>query len=118
MIVSYLSPWIIPASILGNASVAAVNFHPGPPKYPGIGCTNFAIYREEEIFGITCHHMHATVDTGPIIAVRRFPLLPTDSIYSLTQRCYAEILTLSYDVFSRLALGQSLPGVRREMDSF
>ena len=109
MIVSYLSPWIIPASILGNASVAAVNFHPGPPEYPGIGCTNFAIYREEKVFGVTCHHMDATVDTGPIVAVRRFPLLSTDSVYSLTQRCYAEILALSYDVFGRLALGQQLP---------
>lgn len=109
MIVSYLSPWIIPSPVLKQASVAAINFHPGPPDYPGIGCTNFAIYREEKVFGVTCHHMDPTVDTGSIIAVRRFPLLPSDSVYSLTQRCYAEILALSYDIFGRLALGQSLP---------
>src|SRR4051812_10445430 len=44
---SYLSPWIIPAETLKRASKAAINFHPGPPEYPGIGCTNFAIYNNE-----------------------------------------------------------------------
>jgi methionyl-tRNA formyltransferase len=53
--------------------------------------------------------MDPTVDTGSIVSVRRFPLLATDSVFSLTQRCYVEILSLSYDIFGRLALGQPLP---------
>ena len=109
LIISHLSPWIIPVSLLRRATFAAINFHPGPPEYPGIGCTNWAIYHEEKIFGVTCHHMAPTVDTGPIIAVRRFPLLSTDSVYSLTQRCYAEILALVHEILSRLAAGMPLP---------
>src|SRR4051812_40062356 len=48
LIISYLSQWIIPGKVLEKASMAALNFHPGPPEYPGIGCTNFAIYDEAD----------------------------------------------------------------------
>ena len=51
-IISYLAQWIIPNSILENATFGGINLHPGTPDYPGIGCTNFAIYNKEKIFGI------------------------------------------------------------------
>ena len=35
-IISYLSRWIIPNSILSRARKAAINFHPGSPEYPGV----------------------------------------------------------------------------------
>ena len=90
-ILSYLSPWIIPGSLLKNARKGAINWHPGPPKYPGIGCTNFAVYNQEKEFGITCHHMLEKVDTGEIICVDRFPVSKTDSVFSITQKCYSII---------------------------
>jgi methionyl-tRNA formyltransferase len=108
-IISYLSPWIVPEFLLKRAKIASINFHPGPPEYPGIGCTNFAIYNQEPVFGVTCHHMAAKVDTGNIIAVRRFPLLESDSVFSLTQRCYAYILSLFYDIISDIIRGRPLP---------
>jgi methionyl-tRNA formyltransferase len=108
-IISYLSPWIVPEFLLKSAKIASINFHPGPPEYPGIGCTNFAIYNQEPEFGVTCHHMAAKVDTGKIIAVRRFPLFESDSVFSLTQRCYAYILSLFYDIISEIILGKPLP---------
>jgi methionyl-tRNA formyltransferase len=108
-IVSYLCPWVIPASLLDRAREAAINFHPGPPEYPGVGCTNFAIYKEEPTFGVTCHHMAPAVDSGPIISVRRFPLHPTDTVLSLTHRCYAYLLAVFYDVMSEVVLHRSLP---------
>ncbi len=108
-IISYLSPWIIPQVLLANVKKASINFHPGPPEYPGIGCTNFAIYNNEKEFGITCHHMNPKVDTGRIIAVKRFPLFEGDSVFSLTQRCYAHILALFYDIVSLIISGKRLP---------
>jgi methionyl-tRNA formyltransferase len=95
--------------LLNRAQVASINFHPGPPEYPGIVCTNFAIYNSESTYGVTCHHMASTVDTGKIIAVKRFPLYPTDTVLSLTQRCYVYILTLFYEIASELYFGNSLP---------
>lgn len=110
LIISYLSQWIIPKSLLEKAEMAALNFHPGPPEYPGIGCTNFAIYNEAEEFGVTCHHMNAKVDTGQIVAVDRFPLFENDTVYSLTQRCYSHILNMFYNLFYLLMSDEKLPG--------
>ena len=108
-LVSYLSPWIIPHVLLERTGVAAINFHPGPPEYPGIGCTNFALYNQEAVYGVTCHHMAAKVDTGPVITVRRFPVFPTDTVWSVTQRCYAHILVLFYEIASKILAGEPLP---------
>jgi len=74
-IFSYLSPWIIPQGLLERAKKGAINWHPGPPEYPGIGCTNFAVYNDEKVYGITCHYMVDKVDTGKIIEVKRFSFL-------------------------------------------
>jgi methionyl-tRNA formyltransferase len=109
VIISYLSPWIIPEYVLKKAKKAAINFHPGPPEYPGIGCTNFAIYNEERVFGVTCHHMAQQVDTGDIIEVKRFPVFATDTVFSITQQCYAHILSLFFDIVGCLLVGKQLP---------
>lgn len=108
-ILSYLSPWIIPATLLQRARISAINWHPGPPEYPGIGCTNFAIYNNESQFGITCHHMDPKVDTGRIIEVRRFPILAGDTVYSITQKCYSQIQNSFLEILSCILQKQPLP---------
>lgn len=109
IIISYLAQWIIPKELLEKAKIAALNFHPGPPEYPGIGCTNFAIYNNADEFGIVCHHMVPKVDTGDIIAVKRFPVYKNDTVYSITQRCYNDILNLFYEIFYLLMNGENMP---------
>ena len=106
---SYLSQWIIPASTLNGAKVAALNWHPGPPQYPGIGCTNFAVYNQEKQFGITCHHMNPKVDTGSIVEVRRFPVAPDDSVFKITQSCYEEIAASFKSITEGIHSGDELP---------
>lgn len=108
-IFSYLSPWIIPKSLLDRASQGAINWHPGPPEYPGIGCTNFAIYNDEKEFGITCHYMTEKVDSGKIIEVQRFSILKNDSVYSITQKCYSLILNSFYRIVEKTSNGKALP---------
>lgn len=125
-IFSYIAPWIIPSSWILRAKRAAINFHPGPPQYPGIGCTNFAIYHHEKEFGVTAHHMAQKVDSGKIIAVKRFPLYPDDSVFSLTQRCYENIYQLFVEMLPSLLEGKPLeeskekwtrkPFLRKELD--
>lgn len=108
-VISYMSPWVVPEEVLEKTKVAAVNFHPGSPKYPGIGCTNFAIYNQEKEYGITVHHMKEKVDTGDIIAVETFPIFAKDSVYTLTQRCYAYIYMAFIKIFPLMLSGQALP---------
>lgn len=108
-VISYISPWIVPSQVLRNTKIAAINFHPGPPEYPGIGCTNFAIYNAEKEFGITVHYMKEKVDSGNIILVKRFPIFDNETVYTLTQRCYAYIYTAFVEIFPFIAVGVPLP---------
>lgn len=100
IVISYISPWIIPSSVLKSAKYYSINFHPGPPEYPGIGCTNFALYEEAKEFGVTCHLMEEKVDSGQIINVKRFPIYKTDSVLTLAERAYAYIIIQFYEVMN------------------
>jgi methionyl-tRNA formyltransferase len=113
-IISYLSRWVVPEQVLSRARIAAFNFHPGPPEYPGIGCTNFALYENAEQYGVTCHHMAPRVDTGGIIAVSRFPVFPADDVASLLVRTHNYQLILFYDVVGRLVAEGTLPTLHEE----
>lgn len=108
-IVNFLSRWIIPQKVLNLAKKAAINFHPASPEYPGIGCNNFALYECAPSYGVTCHHMLASVDTGQIIATKKFPLYPTDNVESLLQRTYNALLFLFYEIIDLIIQDKPLP---------
>ena len=80
IIISYISNWIIPEIVLQKTKRWNINFHPGPPEYPGTGCFNFAIYDSAENYGATAHIMDPLVDRGKIISVKRFPLDVHDTV--------------------------------------
>jgi methionyl-tRNA formyltransferase len=109
LMISFISSWVYPQALLGNIDYAAINFHPGSPEYPGTGCTNFAIYNGEKEYGVTCHHMKATVDSGDIIAVKRFPIKEEDTVYEVTQHCYRLIEEMFYEVMNCILQGKALP---------
>ena len=108
-IISYLSRWVVPAELLERARKAAINFHPASPDYPGIGCNNFALYENAAQYGVTCHHMAPQVDSGAIIAVRRFPVFPEDNVESLLKRTYEHQMALFFEIAALLAEGRPLP---------
>lgn len=108
-IISYLSRWVVPADLLQHARGAAINFHPASPEYPGIGCNNFALYEGATHYGVTCHHMAPKVDSGAIVAVRRFPIYPEDNVATLLERTYANQIALFFEIADSLAEGEPLP---------
>ncbi|MDR0606682.1 MAG: hypothetical protein LBG80_20615 [Bacteroidales bacterium] len=108
-IVSYLSRWIVPEKLIKRARKAAINFHPASPEFPGIGCNNFALYQNTKEYGVTCHHMNQVIDSGSIIAVKRFPILPNDGVEMLLQKTYDNQLVLLYEIMSKVVLGLELP---------
>ncbi|MBT5559958.1 MAG: hypothetical protein HOJ88_08690 [Proteobacteria bacterium] len=108
-IFSYLSRWVLPAIIIEKARVAAINFHPASPDYPGIGCNNFALYEGATEFGVTCHYMANRVDTGNIVAVKRFPVYSKDDVCSLLKRTYDCQLDLFREILALILSGRSLP---------
>jgi methionyl-tRNA formyltransferase len=108
-ILSFLSPWIVPSSILDSAEVAAVNFHPGPPDYPGTGCYNFALYEQARQYGITCHHMKPKVDTGAIIMTSMFDVAPNDTVETLKLKSMNHMLFCFERIINLIASGRELP---------
>lgn len=108
IILSFLSPWILPAAIL-NESEIALNFHPGSRDYPGIGCYNFALYEEAKIYGATCHYMLPQVDAGKILIERTFPVKNDDSVLTLKNKTMDEILSMFREVCIMLKNGEALP---------
>jgi methionyl-tRNA formyltransferase len=108
VIVSYLARWIVSSHLLDRARIA-INFHPGPPEYPGYGCNNFAIYEGAAEYGVTCHHMTPRVDAGAIIEVVRFPVLAADNAGTLLVKAYDAQLDLFYRIVDMVARGEALP---------
>lgn len=109
VLLSYMSRWVVPGRVLERVKQAALNFHPAPPEYPGVGCNNFALYDNASEYGVTCHHMAAKVDAGPIIEVRRFPVFRSDDVASLLDRTYDYLLVTFYDIVTMVAAGKPLP---------
>ena len=101
---AFRSHIIIPSWLIERASVC-LNFHPGPPERPGIGCVNFALYEGDEQYGSTCHYVVEEVDAGPIVSVKRFPIDRNDTVASLLSRSYDYLLCQLYDVAPIVAAG-------------
>ncbi len=108
-IVSFLSYWIVPDSLLKRAKVAAINFHSASPDYPGTGCYNFALYEKSPEYGAMCHHMKPEVDAGNIIAVKRFPIYDGDKIETVIERTYDNLIVLFYEIMAEILNGNELP---------
>jgi methionyl-tRNA formyltransferase len=108
IVLSFLSPWIVPASVLGRSRIS-LNFHPGSRNYPGIGCYNFALYEGATKYGCVCHHMVSRVDRGNILHERLFDVSPDDTVESLKLRTMIVMLALFHEVVGDLAARRPLP---------
>lgn len=99
-IFAFRSLAIVPMKTVRSATLAAVNFHPGPPEYPGSGSTNFALYEGAKSFGVTAHLIEEMVDSGRILTVRRFPIAAEDNLETLTKKAHAELFSLARELIS------------------
>lgn len=93
---------IVPTQLLDRCARPAYNIHPGPPEYRGLFPSVFALYDNAITFGVTCHEMAEDVDSGPIIAVRRFPITPTMNRESLDIATYNQVLELVKELATAL----------------
>lgn len=109
LLISYLSPWIIPDAILNKTRLFNINFHPGSPDYPGIGCFNFALYDMAKEYGITAHLMEKVVDSGKIVRVKKFPVLPSDTVHSLSLKSYSYMFNLFIELVDYIKQNNNLP---------
>jgi methionyl-tRNA formyltransferase len=108
-LVAFVSPVIVPKSILDQLGYGAFNFHPGPPSYPGWAPAHFALYDQASEFGATVHFMVERVDAGPIIEVAPFAIPPQISVLGLEGLAYAHLAFLFWRLAGRLASDPAPP---------
>ena len=98
----FRSLFILPKNLIEKAKIAAVNFHPAPPEYPGSGCVNFALFEESKKYGVTAHLMNESIDSGEILSCKRFPIIKNDNLESLLTRTHKELFILFTSFISNL----------------
>ncbi len=106
-LLNFLCPVILPERLLQKVRGPAVNFHPAPPEWPGIGSPSLALYHNETTFGATAHLMVEKVDAGAILKVIRFPIAEAETCETLFARSLAHALLLLYQVGFEIAVGNT-----------
>ncbi|SDS93456.1 formyltransferase family protein [Bradyrhizobium canariense] len=108
-LVAFVTPEIVPVSVLNRLGYGAFNFHPGPPSYPGWAPSHFALYNRETEFGVTAHVMVEQVDAGPIVDVALFPIPANISVLGLEGLAYAHLAQLFWRMAKWLATDAAPP---------
>ena len=81
-----------------------INIHPSLlPKFPGLAAWRQALEAGESETGCTVHYVDLGMDTGPIIAQARVPILPADTAETLHARIQQAEHTLYPQVIADLA---------------
>lgn len=108
ILISFISDKIISPYILKQTKLYNINFHPGPPEYPGFGCYNFALYEQSNTYGCTAHIMEKKVDTGKILNVRRFKLTKKINLTDLIKKTHIESQKQYKHIIKKLSLNKNL----------
>lgn len=81
---------ILPGEILKLPRLGAVNLHASLlPKYRGAAPIPWAIINGEKLTGLTTFLMDESIDTGPILLQREFPISEEDTAGTLTEKLSA-----------------------------
>jgi methionyl-tRNA formyltransferase len=102
IVVSFLNEHILRGPLLARKGV---NFHPAPPNYPGRGGASLALFDGATSYGATAHLIAAAVDSGPIVAVRRFPIEAGDGCDAVYARAEIAALELLIEFVDRYGSG-------------
>jgi methionyl-tRNA formyltransferase len=108
-LIAFVTPEIVPKVVLNQLGYGAINFHPGPPSYPGWAPAHFALYDQATEFGATAHVMVEQVDAGPIVDVALFAVPADISVLGLEGLAYAHLAQLFWRMARSLATEAALP---------
>jgi len=110
VVVSFLFWNVIREPLLSLGRIGCLNFHPAPlPDYRGVGGYNVAILEGLASWGVSCHFVDATLDTGDLVEVERFEIAERETAFSLDRRSQGHLLPLFERVLRRVLAGEDLP---------
>ena len=102
ILISFRSYFIFKRKHLNKVKLLSINFHPGPPKYRGFGCANYAIYNREKFYGVTAHLMNEKIDYGKILNVIKFKIKNYISLEKLLKITHKYQVLQFKDVLNKL----------------
>lgn len=100
---SYLCPFKIKNDFLKKTKFYNINFHPGPPNYPGFGCYNFAIFNNDRFYSCIAHLMNSSIDSGKIFQLEKFRIKKNISLDELIKLSNDKLLILFKKVLKKIA---------------
>ena len=101
-IISYRSSIILTTKDISMAKIAAINLHPGPPKYRGIGCLNYALYNNVKKYGFTIHLISRKIDYGKILFVKYFSVNKNSNVSTLLDKTHKQCIKYSKHFFKNI----------------
>jgi len=106
-LVAFCTDVIVPGPMLDIFRGGAYNFHPGPPSYPGIFPSCFAIYDQVREFGVTAHRMTEDIDAGEIVATKSFAIPGDIERFTLDQIALKSLIELFGEISPQLVLNEN-----------
>jgi phosphoribosylglycinamide formyltransferase-1 len=98
---------LLSADFVSRLEGRLINIHPSLlPAFPGLHAPAQALAAGVAETGCTVHFVDAGVDTGPIIAQAKVPLLPGDTVESLSARIREAEHQLYPETVRRLVRGE------------
>lgn len=97
-IFSFRNKFILNNEIIKKANKYAINFHPGPPEYRGIGCINYAIINGEKKYGVTAHIINNAIDSGRILKVKYFSINQKSNLKKILYQTHKYLYSLSIQI--------------------
>ena len=104
----FRSKIILKEKILKKIKYYAINFHPGTPKYRGLGCANYALYNGEKIYGSTAHIINNKIDNGKILMTSFFKIKKTDTLEQVLINSYKSMLLISHELLKLLQINPNI----------
>lgn len=109
---------ILPQSVLDIPPYNCINLHPSLlPRYRGPTPIPAAILAGDDVTGATIMLIERKVDSGPILAQREFPIDPSDTMFSLTEKLAKASADLLMDMLPDWFARTITPRPQRDEDA-
>jgi methionyl-tRNA formyltransferase len=111
VVISFLFWKLIREPLVTLGRVGCLNFHPAPlPDLRGLGGYNVAILEGMRDWGVSSHFVDASLDTGDLVEVERFPIDPESATaFSLDLESQERLFGLFQRVVGTAIAGEELP---------
>jgi len=110
VVISFLFWKLIREPLVSLGRIGCLNFHPAPlPDLRGLGGYNVAILEGMREWGVSCHFVDESFDTGDLVDVERFQMDPDSATaFSLDLESQERLLGLFQRVIGQAMRGEKL----------